>query len=112
MLEDVSLTHVTFGKEFTKAVEEKQIAQQEAERAKFVVKMSEHEREAAIIRAQAEAKAAKMISDAIESSGSGMIQLRRIEASREIASTLSNSKNIVYIPTSGNLLLNLGSVQP
>ena len=39
MLEDVSLTHVTFGKEFTKAVEEKQIAQQEAERAKFIVKM-------------------------------------------------------------------------
>ena len=39
VLEDVSLTHVTFGKEFTKAVEEKQIAQQEAERAKFIVKM-------------------------------------------------------------------------
>lgn len=38
-LQDVSLTHLTFGKEFTKAVEEKQIAQQEAERAKFIVEM-------------------------------------------------------------------------
>lgn len=37
LLEDVSLTHLTFGREFTKAVEEKQIAQQDAERAKFIV---------------------------------------------------------------------------
>jgi prohibitin 1 len=28
---------MTFGKEFTNAVEQKQIAQQEAERAKFIV---------------------------------------------------------------------------
>ena len=30
LLEDVSLTHLTFGKEFTQAVEQKQIAQQGA----------------------------------------------------------------------------------
>lgn len=30
-------THLTFGKEFTEAVELKQVAQQEAERARFVV---------------------------------------------------------------------------
>ena len=38
-LEDVSITHLTFGKEFTKAVEQKQIAQQDAERAKFVLSL-------------------------------------------------------------------------
>ena len=37
LLEDVSLTHLAFGKEFTSAVEAKQVAQQEAERAKFIV---------------------------------------------------------------------------
>ena len=37
MLEDVSITHLTFGKEFTNAVEQKQVAQQEAERMRFVV---------------------------------------------------------------------------
>ena len=37
MLEDVSITHLTFGQEFTNAVEQKQIAQQEVERARFVV---------------------------------------------------------------------------
>ena len=36
-LEDVSLTHLTFGPEFTKAVEAKQVAQQDAERARFIV---------------------------------------------------------------------------
>ena len=36
-LEDVSLTHLTFGPEFTRAVEAKQVAQQDAERARFVV---------------------------------------------------------------------------
>nr|XP_031325575.1 prohibitin-like [Camelus dromedarius] len=34
ILDDVSLTHLTFGKEFTAAVEAKQVAQQEAERAR------------------------------------------------------------------------------
>jgi len=30
-------THLTFGREFTEAVEMKQVAQQEAERARYVV---------------------------------------------------------------------------
>ena len=41
-LEDVSITHMTFGKEFTRAVEQKQIAQQDAERARFTVEKVSH----------------------------------------------------------------------
>lgn len=37
LLDDVSITHMTFGREYTAAVEAKQVAQQEAERAKFLV---------------------------------------------------------------------------
>ena len=37
ILDDVSITALTFGKEYTAAIEAKQVAQQEAERAKFVV---------------------------------------------------------------------------
>ena len=33
----ISQTHLTFGREFTEAVELKQVAQQDAERARFVV---------------------------------------------------------------------------
>ena len=32
ILDDVSITHLVFGKEFTNAIEQKQVAQQEAER--------------------------------------------------------------------------------
>ena len=44
ILDDVSLTHLTFGKEFTETVEAKQVAQQEAERARFVVEKAERTR--------------------------------------------------------------------
>jgi len=35
LLDDVSITELHFGPEFTKAIEDKQIAQQQAERAKY-----------------------------------------------------------------------------
>ncbi len=77
-------THMTFGKEFTTAVEQKQIAQQDAERAKFVVEKAEQERQAAVIRAEGEAEAANTISAAINKAGDAFVQFRKIEASREI----------------------------
>ena len=100
VLEDVSITHLTFGKEFTNAVEQKQIAQQEAERAKFKVEKAEQEKLAAIIRAEGEAKAAQMISAVMQKVGNSFVELRKIEASKEIAATLAGSKNISYIPVS------------
>ncbi|KAI8633940.1 putative prohibitin-1 [Xylariaceae sp. FL1651] len=113
-LEDVSITHMTFGKEFTKAVEQKQIAQQDAERARFIVEKAEQERQANVIRAEGEADSADTISRAIARHGDGLIQIRKIEASREIAQTLATNPNVSYIPGSkqggggGNLLLSVG----
>ena len=37
VLDDVSITNLTFSRDYTAAVEAKQVAQQDAERAKFVV---------------------------------------------------------------------------
>ena len=37
LLDDVSITNLTFSREYTVAVEAKQVAQQESERAKFIV---------------------------------------------------------------------------
>ncbi|CAK7239795.1 MAG: Prohibitin-1, subunit of the prohibitin complex (Phb1p-Phb2p) [Sporothrix thermara] len=110
-LEDVSITHMTFGKEFTKAVEQKQIAQQDAERARFIVERAEQERQANVIRAEGEAESADTISRAISKSGDGLIQIRKIEASREIAQTLASNPNVAYIPggkQGTNILLNAG----
>ncbi|KAJ1406762.1 Prohibitin [Sesbania bispinosa] len=52
VLDDVAITHLSYGAEFSRAVEQKQVAQQEAERSKFVVMKAEQERRAAIIRAE------------------------------------------------------------
>lgn len=100
-LEDVSITHMTFGKEFTKAVEDKQIAQQEAERARFIVEKAEQERQASVIRAEGEADAADTISRAVAKSGDGLIMIRRIETQKEIAQTMADNPNITYLAGGG-----------
>jgi len=108
LLEDVSITHLTFGKEFTQAVEAKQIAQQDAERAKFIVEKAEQERQAAVIRAEGEAEAAQTISRALERAGEGFVAIRKIEAAKAIVQSLSANRNVSYIPSGGgNVLLNV-----
>ncbi|KAF6230264.1 hypothetical protein HO133_004604 [Letharia lupina] len=100
-LEDVSITHMTFGKEFTRAVEQKQIAQQDAERSRFIVEKAEQERQANVIRAEGEAESAETISRAVARAGDGLIMIRRIEASKEIAQTLAGNPNVTYLPGGG-----------
>ncbi|PRQ54156.1 putative prohibitin, Band 7 domain-containing protein [Rosa chinensis] len=107
-LDDVAITHLSYGAEFSRAVEQKQVAQQEAERSKFVVAKAEQERRAAIIRAQGESESAKLISEATAAAGSDLIELRRIEASREIAATLAKSPNVNYLPKGNQVLFGLG----
>ena len=48
----MSITSLTFGREFTAAIEAKQVAAQDAERAKFIVEKAEQDKRSAIIRAQ------------------------------------------------------------
>lgn len=107
LLDDVAITHLSYGAEFSKAVEQKQVAQQEAERSKFVVMKAEQERRAAIIRAEGESESAKLISDATAAAGTGLIELRRIEASKENAATMSRNPNVVYLPSGNQMLLGL-----
>merc|ERR1712066_1167327 len=52
ILDDISITHLTFGREFTQAVEQKQVAQQEAEKARFLVEKAEFHKKAAVIQAE------------------------------------------------------------
>lgn len=107
VFEDISLMDIKFGSEFMQAVESKQVAQQDVDRHKYIVLKSEQERQAAVVRAEGEAESAQLISDAIVKYGSGMIQLRRIEASREIARNLAGSGNVTYLPGGANMLMQL-----
>merc|ERR1711872_108084 len=89
ILDDISITHLTFGKEFTEAVELKQVAQQDAERAKYIVDKAE------------------LLAKSFASSGEGLVELRKIEAAEEIAANLSKSRNVVYLPSGQQTLLSL-----
>jgi prohibitin 2 len=109
VLDDVSITHLAFGKEYTAAVEAKQVAQQEAERARFFVEKAQQDKKSIIIRAQGEAQSAKLIGEAMKNNP-GFIKLRKIEAAREIANTIANSQNRVFLQ-SDSLQLNLGDVE-
>ncbi|KAE8705041.1 Prohibitin-4 [Hibiscus syriacus] len=111
-LADVAITHLSYGAEFSRAVEQKQVAQQEAERSKYIVAKADQERRAAIIRAEGESEAAKLISEATATAGMGLIELRRIEASREISATLARSPNVAYLPGGQNMLLALNPSRP
>ena len=58
ILDAMSLTYQTFRKKFTEVVEAKQVAHQEAERARSVVEKAEQQKKAAIISVEGDSKAA------------------------------------------------------
>uniref|UniRef100_A0A7S1SD80 Prohibitin n=1 Tax=Alexandrium catenella TaxID=2925 RepID=A0A7S1SD80_ALECA len=111
LVDDVSITHLTYGKAFTQAIEEKQVAEQDAERQKYIVQRTEQERQATIIRAEGEAEAAKMISQALAQHGTGIIDVRRIDAAKDIAESLAKSPNVMYLPAGQQMLLNVAGGQ-
>lgn len=51
ILDDVSIVELQFGEDFKKAIEQKQIAQQQAERAKFLVEQALQDKRSTIIKA-------------------------------------------------------------
>lgn len=104
LLDDVSITHIAFSKEYTAAVEAKQVAQQESERARYVVEKAIQEKKQIVIRAEGEARSAHLIGSAIRDNPA-FLQLRQIEASKDIANIIHNSTNKVFL-NSGNLLIN------
>lgn len=105
ILDDVAITELTFGKEYTAAVEAKQIAQQEAQRAQYIVEKAKQERQQKVVQAEGEAASAKMIGEAI-SKNPGYLKLKKIRAAQNIARTIAASKNRVYVHT-GTLMLNV-----
>jgi len=67
---------------------------------------NEQEKLAKIITAEGESEAARLIAEAM-ASGPGYIALRRIEACRDIVEELAHSRNVVYLPSGVNVLMNM-----
>lgn len=105
ILDDVSITELSFSREYTAAVEAKQVAQQEAQRAQFFVEKAKQEQRQKIIQAEGEAEAAKMLGQAV-TKNPGYLKLRRIRAAQSIAKTVATSQNKVYL-SADSLVLNL-----
>jgi len=105
ILDDVSITELSFGKEYAAAVESKQIAQQDAQRAAFLVERAKQEKQQKIVQAEGETAAARMLGAAI-SQNPGYLKLRKLKASEKISSTIAQSQNRVYL-SAGSLLLNV-----
>ena len=124
-IDDISITHLVFDEDFTNAIERKQVAQQDVERVKvpihclisphcfdlmrplqFDVQKAEQEKLAAIIRSEGESEAAKILTSAL-TVGPALLELRRLEAAKEIATTLAKSPNVVFVPNHGNMILNV-----
>jgi len=105
ILDDVSLTELSFGKEYAAAVEAKQIAQQEAQRAAYTVEKAKQEKQQKIVQAEGEAQAATMLGEAI-TRDPGYLKLRKLKASSQISNIIADSQNRVYLDAS-SLLLNV-----
>ena len=110
ILDDVSLTHISFSPEFTHAVEAKQITQQAALRAAFQVDQALQEKQAIIVRSAGEARAAELIGEAVRKN-KGFLKLKKLEAAKDIATTLSQSDNRIVLDAQ-SLLLNVAADDP
>jgi prohibitin 2 len=104
-LEDVAITHLAFSPEYARAVEAKQVAQQDAERAKYIVLGAQQEKKTIMTKAKGEAESAQLIGEAVKQNP-GFMKLRRIEAAKDIADIVSKSGNKIYL-NADSLLLNL-----
>lgn len=105
ILEDVAITDLSFSPQYTQAIEAKQVAQQEAQRAAILVERAVQERRQKIVQAEGETKAALLLGEAI-ADNSGYLKLRRITAAKTIAETMARSQNKTYL-TSDSLFLNI-----
>lgn len=105
ILDDVAITHLSFSPEYARAVEAKQVAQQDAERAKYIVIGAQQEKQTIITKARGEAESAQLIGLSVKKNP-GFMKLRRIDAARDIADIVSGSGNKVYL-NADSLLLNL-----
>jgi len=105
ILEDVAITDLSFSKLYTQAVEAKQVAQQEAQRAEIFVEQAAQERQQKIVQAEGDTQAARMLGAAI-ADNPGFLKLRRIQAAKTISATIARSQNKVYL-NADSLFLNI-----
>jgi len=80
---DTSVIDLTFSPEFAKAVEEKQIAEQRAQRAVYIAREAEQQAQADVNRAKGRAEAQRLLAETLKAQGGQLVlQKEAIEAWR------------------------------
>lgn len=110
---DTSVVDLTFSPEFAKAVEEKQIAEQRAQRAVYVAQEAEQQAQADVNRAKGRAEAQRLLAETLKAQGGQLVlQKEAIEAWRQGGSQMPNVLVMGGDSSSSvPFLFNLGNVQ-
>jgi prohibitin 1 len=88
---DTSVVDLNFSPEFAKAVEDKQIAEQQAQRAVYIAQQASQEAQADINRAQGRAEAQRLLAETLKAPGGGLVlQKEAIAAWREGGAQVPN----------------------
>ena len=72
----LSITNFNFSNEFNAAIETKQVAQQNAEKQKYILQMAELERQTEVTKAKGAAEAAKLNAQALNAQGGAKVLAR------------------------------------
>ncbi|XHU95915.1 MAG: prohibitin family protein [cyanobacterium endosymbiont of Rhopalodia gibba] len=110
---DTSVIDLNFSPEFARAVEEKQIAEQRAQRAVYIAQEAEQEAQADVNRAKGKAEAQRLLAETLKAQGGDLVlQKEAIEAWKEGGAKMPNvlvmgGKNQGSVP----FLFNLGDLQ-
>ncbi len=97
-LDEILIRRVTFSVEFQKAIEQKQIAQQEAQRMQYVLERERQEKERKIIESQGEAESIRLKGEAL-ASNPALIQYEYVQ---------KITPGVTTIITDGKTILSLG----
>lgn len=111
---DTSVIDLNFSPEFARAVEEKQIAEQRAQRAVYVAQEAEQEAQAEVNRAKGKAEAQRLLAETLKAQGGELVlQKEAIEAWKMGGSQMprvlvmgggdKNNNSVPFIFNTGNL---------
>ncbi len=97
VLDEILIRRVTFSVEFQKAIEQKQIAQQESQRMQYILERERQEKERKIIEAQGEAEAIRLKGEVL-ASNPALIQYEYVQKiTPGITTIITDGKSILSI---------------
>jgi prohibitin 2 len=100
-VDDVIIVNIDLSQELEKAIEQKMVQEQEAAKAKFKLQQAEVDAQTAVVRAEGEAKAIRVRSDALKD-GKGVVELMIAEKWNGVSPLVVGGGN------GANILLPLG----